>query len=88
MFLSNATDQVSHPYESSQNCNYVYLNVYILTQQTGRQQFVERRLAAISCTEHSLAFSIHVIVTSDGCSKQCERAAVRRIALLTAVVLK
>ena len=31
LFFSNATDQVSHPYESSQNCNYVYFNVYMLT---------------------------------------------------------
>jgi hypothetical protein len=35
MFLSKATDQVSHPYESSQNCNYVqYISVFTFSHST------------------------------------------------------
>ena len=61
----NASDQVSHPYKSNrQNYSYIYLNLYILAQQTGRLRIPDRMMASIPCHQSALSSRMQFLFRS------------------------
>ena len=48
---------------------YIYLNVYILEQQTGRQTILHQMIASIPCLKSAINFSTNGILIHSGCSQ-------------------